>query len=98
MNDVVILKMPLLIVAISFIVVLHVASAIVSALTENKITGVLVTVLAILNAAAHLFLVTYSLIKDVPTDQVLLLIMLSAAVGIVAMGITEKKRKARRDV
>ncbi len=97
MNNVVILSMPIVLIITAAIVLLHIASAVLSALRTNTVTRVVSIILAVVNAAAHLALIAYSLAKDVPTEELLLLLMLSSAVGIVSMGISEKRKKAEEE-
>ena len=98
MNEIVALKMPLILIAIGAIVLLHIACAVLGALRTRPAFKVLTLVLAVLNGAAHLFLVGYSLYKDLPSGELLCLLMLSAAVGMVSMGISEKHKKTEEGV
>ena len=98
MNDVVALTMPIALVTIGAIVLLHIACAVLGALRTHPAYKVLTLVLAVLNGAAHLFLVGYSLYKDLPSTELLCLLMLSAAVGMISMGIGEKHKKAEEGV
>lgn len=98
MNDVVVLTMPPALAAICAIVLLHIACAVFDALSTRPVFKVLTLVLAVLDGAAHLFLIGYSLFKDIPSSELLCLLMLSAAVGTVAMGISEKRKKREEDV
>lgn len=97
MNNAVILSMPIVLIITAAIVLLHIASAVFSALRTNTVTRVVSIILAVINAVAHLALIAYSLAKDVPTEELLLLLMLSSAVGIVSMGISEKRKKAEEE-
>ena len=98
MNEIVALKMPLILIAIGAIVLLHIACAVLGALRTRPAFKVLTLVFAVLNGAAHLFLVGYSLYKDLPSGELLCLLMLSAAVGMVSMGISEKHKKTEEGV
>ena len=98
MNDVVALTMPIALVTIGAIVLLHIACAVLGALRTRPAFKVLTLVLAVLNGAAHLFLVGYSLYKDLPSTELLCLLMLSAAVGMISMGIGEKHKKVEEGV
>ena len=97
MNDVVFLKLPIVIAAILAILLLHIASAVITILLSGRAASILVAVLSVLNGIAHIGLFVYSLVKDIPKEELLLLFMISAAVGIVSMGISEKRRKAGGD-
>ena len=97
MNDVVFLKLPIAIAAILAILLLHIASAVITILLSGRAASILVAVLSVLNGIAHIGLFVYSLVKDIPKEELLLLFMISAAVGIVSMGISEKRRKAGGD-
>ena len=98
MNDIVVLKMPLILIAISAIVLLHIACAVLSALRARPAFKVMTLVLAVLNGVAHLFLIGYSIFKDLPSGELLCLLMLSAAVGMVSMGLSEKHKKTEEGV
>ena len=98
MNDIVVLKMPLILIAISAIVLLHIACAVLSALRARPVFKTLNLVLAVLNGVAHLFLIGYSIFKDLPSGELLCLLMLSAAVGMVSMGLSEKHKKTEEGV
>ncbi len=97
MNDVVVLTMPIALAAICAIVLLHIACAVLGTLRSNTALKAVSLVLAVLNGIAHLFLIGYSLYKDIPTAELLCLLMLSAAVGMVSMGISEKHKKTEGD-
>lgn len=99
MNKLVVLSLPIALTLIGAVVLLHIACSLLSVIRANKVTRVLSIVLAALNAAAHLGLIAYTLIKDVPASELLLLLMISAAVGTVSMGISERhKRPEGEDV
>lgn len=97
MNDIVVLKMPFALVLIGAVVLLHVACTVVGRFVKGGASRVITLVLAVLNGAAHLGLIAYSMIKDVPTDELLCLLMLSAAVGMICIGISKKMNKAEED-
>ena len=97
MNDVVFLKLPIAIAAILAILLLHIASAVITILLSGRAASILVAVLSVLNGIAHIGLFVYSLVKDIPKEELLLLFMISAAVGIVSMGISEKRKRAGGD-
>ena len=97
MNDVVFLKLPIAIAAILAILLLHIASAVITMLLSGRAASILVAVLSVLNGIAHIGLFVYSLVKDIPKEELLLLFMISAAVGIVSMGISEKRKRAGGD-
>ena len=98
MNDIVVLTLPLALVATAVIVVLHIACAVLGALRENTATKILLIALSVINAVAHLALIAYAVIKDIPTDELLCLLVLSAAVGMVSIGISERSKRAKEDV
>lgn len=93
MNNIVVLSMPVALALIGLVVLLHVACAVLSVFRANKVTRVASIALAVLNAAAHLALIAYTLVKDVPKEELLLLLMISAVVGILSIGIAEKCRR-----
>ena len=98
MNNVIALKMPLVLAVTAAILILHIVCAVISTCVRGRAAKPIGIALAVLNGIAHLLLVGYSILKDIPTDELLCMLMLSAAVGMVSMGISEKKRKAREDV
>ena len=97
MNDVVFLKLPVVIAAVVAIVLLHIASAVITTLMDGRAARILVAVFSALNGIAHIGLFVYALVKDIPKEELLLLFMISAAVGIVSMGISEKRKRAGGD-
>ena len=98
MNDVVALTMPIALVTVGAIVLLHIACAVLGALRTRPVFKVLALAFAVLNGVAHLFLIGYSIFKDLPSAELLCLLMLSAAVGMICIGISEKLNKAGEDV
>ena len=95
MNDVVSSRLPVVIAAVVAIVLLHIASALISTLVSGRTARVIIAVLSALNGIAHIGLFAYSLVKDIPKEELLLMFMISAAVGTVSIGISEKRKKAR---
>ncbi|MBO5945751.1 MAG: hypothetical protein J6Q69_04020, partial [Clostridia bacterium] len=75
MNDVVFLKLPVVIAAVVAIVLLHIASALISTLVSGRAARILVAVFSALNGIAHIGLFVYALVKDIPKDELLLLFM-----------------------
>ena len=69
MNDVVALTMPIALVTVGVIVLLHIACAVLSALRTRPAFKTLTRILAVLNGAAHLFLIGYSMLKDLPGGE-----------------------------
>lgn len=98
MNDVVVFTMPIALVSIGVIVLLHVACAVLGALSPRTAFKVMSLVFAVLNGVVHLFLIGYSIFKDLPSGELLCLLMLSAAVGMVSMGLSEKHKKTEEGV
>ena len=98
MNDVVVFTMPIALVSIGVIVLLHITCAVLGALSPRTAFKVMSLVFAVLNGVAHLFLVGYSIFKDLPSGELLCLLMLSAAVGMVSMGLSEKHKKTEEGV
>ncbi len=97
MDNVIVLKLPLALAMIAVITVLHIACAVLGTLRAHPLNKVACIILAVLNAAVHLGLIAYAIFKDIPTDELLCLLMLSAAVGTVSMGISEKRKKAKEE-
>ena len=98
MNNIVVLTLPLAIVVTAVIVLLHIACAVISARRENIATRIVLIALSVINAAAHLVLIAYAVFKDIPAQELLCLLMLSAAVGMVSIGISERHKRAQEDV
>ncbi len=98
MNDIVVLTLPLALIMTGAIAVLHIASAVIDTLPLGALIKKIACItLAVINAATHLALIAYTLIKDVPTEELLCLLMLSAAVGTVSIGIAEKRKKTEKE-
>lgn len=97
MDNIVVFTLPLLLAMIAAISALHVVCAILSALFARIWSRILCIVLSVINGALHLMLIAYSIVKDVPIDELLCLLMLSAAVGMVSMGASEKHKRAERE-
>ena len=98
MTDGVVFTMPIALVSIGVIVLLHITCAVLGALSPRTAFKVMSLVFAVLNGVAHLFLVGYSIFKDLPSGELLCLLMLSAAVGMVSMGLSEKHKKTEEGV
>ena len=98
MNNIVVLTLPLALVSIGVIVLLHITCAVLGALSPRPAFKVMSLVFAVLNGVAHLFLIGYSIFKDLPSGELLCLLMLSAAVGMVSMGLSEKHKKTEEGV
>ena len=98
MNDDVALTMPLTHVSVGVIVLLHITCAVLGALSPRTAFKVMSLVFAVLNGVVHLFLIGYSIFKDLPSGELLCLLMLSAAVGMVSMGLSEKHKKTEEGV
>ena len=98
MNDIIALKMPIVLILIGAAVLLHVVCTLVGWLVKGGASKVITLILAVLNALVHVALIACAMIKDVPTDELLCLLMLSAAVGMICIGVSEKISKAREDV
>ena len=98
MNDVVALTMPLTLVSVGVIVLLHITCAVLGALRTRPAFKVMTLVLAVLNGVAHLFLIGDSIFTDLPSGELLGLLLLSAAVGMVSMGLSEKHKKTEEGV
>ena len=98
MSDLVVFTMPIALGSIGVIVLLHITCAVLGALSPRPAFKVMSLVFAVLNGVAHLFLVGYSIFKDLPSGELLCLLMLSAAVGMVSMGLSEKHKKTEEGV
>ena len=98
MNNIFVLTLPLALVVTAVIILLHIACAVISAHRENIATRIVLIALSVINAAAHLVLIAYAVFKDIPTEELLCLLMLSAAVGMVSIGISERRKRAKEDV
>lgn len=87
MENLILFKTPIALIALILIVALHVLSAISDVKWKNKYIPYL---LAIPNLLLHVLLIATSLIKDAGNDELFLAIMISTAVGVVSMGIAER--------
>ena len=91
MNELVIFASPLMYAAIGLILLLHIASAAISVIwAEREWARIAVLACAVLNFILHIGVFVFALIEKAPAEEMLLTLMLSAAVGLIAMGVAER--------
>lgn len=100
MDELVIFTSPLMCVMIGVILLLHIAAAVSGTLIKSK-KGERITVytLSAVNLCLHAVVFVWGLVKSASPEELLLFLTASGAVGIVAMGISEKlinKKKESR--
>ena len=81
------------------IVLLHLSGTLITALFptgELRLQMVVVWVISILNVALHFVLIGYAFIKHAEPEEMLLVIMISAAVAMTSIGIREKISKGKK--
>lgn len=97
MNELVLLKSPLIYVVLLCIAALHVFAAILTTLKRERL-AVSPTLLALIAESIvvvlHVVTVVWGLFSGATADEILLTLLFSGAFGIVAIGIAEKKRKS----
>ena len=98
MNDLIIFSSPIMCVILGWILLLHAGAAAASLLLNGK-RGEKITVYSIsaVNLCLHAVIFTWSLIKGAGLDELLLVLTASCAVGIVSIGIVEKKIKKENE-
>ncbi len=86
--DFVLFTSPIALPIIGVIIALHIVSAIprISAPSKSRLPIIL---LGSLNLLLHIALVAFSVVTDAPSEELFMAVMLSAAVGASAMGISE---------
>ena len=99
MEDLVIFTSLPMCIILGAIVLLHLLSTFVTVLLpqlEKKIQMIAVWGISIVNVALHFILIGYSFIKGAKPEEMLLVIMISAAVAMTAIGIREKISKGKK--
>ena len=87
MENLILFKDPTALVALTVIVALHVITALADLKSNDRAISLAAS---ILNVVMHVTLIALALIRDAGTDELTLALMISAAIGIVSIGITEK--------
>lgn len=98
MDDLIIFSSPIMCVLIGLILFLHVACAFLPSLfgkgsgynDASSAVKISVWVMAILNAILHFVIMIYAFLNSAEPTEMLLVIMLSSAVAMTAIGIKEK--------
>ena len=104
MEDLVIFTSVPMCIVLGAIVFLHVIGTLIPELLgkgerfEDKTPAMraIAWVITALNVAAHFVLIAYSFIKGAKPEEMLLVIMISAAVGMSAIGVREKISKGKK--
>lgn len=87
MENLILFKDPTALVALTVIVALHVITALADLKSNDRAISLAAS---ILNVVMHVTLIALALIRGAGTNELLLALMISAAIGIVSIGITEK--------
>lgn len=87
MENLILFKDPTALVALTVIVALHVITALADLKSKDRAISLAAS---ILNVVMHVTLIALALIRGAGTNELLLALMISAAIGIVSIGITEK--------
>lgn len=87
MENLILFKDPTALVALTVIVALHVITALADLKSNDRAISLAAS---ILNVVMHVTLIALALIRGAGTDELMLALMISAAIGIVSIGITEK--------
>ena len=87
MENLILFKDPTALVALTVIVALHVITALADLKSNDRTISLAAS---ILNVVMHVTLIALALIRGAGTDELMLALMISAAIGIVSIGITEK--------
>ena len=99
MEDLVIFTSLPMCIILGGIVLLHLVGTLTTVLFpkgDQRIQMVAVWAVSILNAVLHFVLIGYSFIKGAKPEEMLLAIMISAAVAMCAIGIREKITKGKK--
>ena len=80
------------------IVLLHLLGTLLPELLKNEaqIKAIVIWAVSILNAVLHFVLIGYSFIKGAKPEEMLLAVMISAAVAMSAIGIREKISRGKK--
>ena len=99
MEDLVIFTSLPMCIIMGAIVLLHLLATFVTVLIpklDQKIQMIAVWAVSIINVALHFILIGYAFIKGAKPEEMLLVIMISAAVAMTAIGIREKISKGKK--
>lgn len=91
MKNAVILTSPIALAILGAIIVIHIISALPK--ISNGRSRVPLIILGALNVLLHIGLIAISVVSDAPAEELFAAIMVSCAVGLVSIGVEEKRRK-----
>ena len=93
MNDPIIFTSLPMCIAVAFIVLIHIGTAVITTIERDKLFAspiLLASIAEAIGLALLLFVIGWGLVNGASSDEVLLVIMTSAASGIVSMGVAER--------
>lgn len=98
MEDLVIFTSLPMCIIIGGIVLLHLLGTLIPELLgiDAQIKNIVTWAVSILNAVLHFVLIGYAFIKGAKPEEMLLAVMISAAVAMTAIGIREKISKGKK--
>ena len=100
MNELVILKSPIMYTVLAVIVAIHIFSAVMTVMKRDEMflpPMLCAAVVEGLAVALHIYIVFFGLSRGASAEELLLTFLFSGAVGLVAIGVAEKKRKNNGD-
>ena len=80
-------------IAVAFTVLIHIGAAVISTLGREKLFAspiLLASIAEVIGLCLLLFIIGWGLINGASAEEVLLVLMISAASGIVTMGVAER--------
>ena len=98
MEDLVIFTSMPMCIAMGGIVLLHLLGTLIPEFMggEGAVKGIVAWVVSILNAVLHFLVIGYAFIKGAKPEEMLLFVMISAAVAMTSIGIREKISKGKK--
>lgn len=93
MNEAVIFTSIPMCIAVAFTVIIHIGAAILSTIDRERLHTspiLLASIAEAIGVLLLLFVIGWGLVKGASADEVLLVLMISAASGIVSIGAAEK--------
>ena len=100
MDDLIIFTSVPTCISVAFIAIIHVLCAVVSTLERKKLplSPILITsILEGIGIILHLFALIFGFIKGASIEEMLLVLMISGAFGIVSMGVAERRSQKKTD-
>lgn len=82
--------MPITYIILLFIVALHIGSVFFSADSTKKLPLIILYTFTGINLLLHVALFILAIVKNAPASEMLLALMISAAVGSISIGIKKK--------